>query len=170
MAKKQVVLIGVTVLLLGVYAYYFSGWFSPRQMFIEHSIRAGVPERGAMGRIEKVDDTMNVMTFAFDSKYELTGVKVVSSEEFQTNKYAHPLWHLVMDSNSVPMKAIVYGMRIRGMRPKVKGAEADPLEANVTYRLIVDAGKIRGEHDFTPSAPVTSVQRTPQPKPQPKPK
>ena len=170
MEKKQFVLVGVVVVLLGVYAFYFSGWFTPKQMLIEHSIRGGVPERGAMGRVEKADKAMNVVTFAFDGKYSLTAVKVVPLAEFQTNKYAHPLWQLVTESNSIPMKAIVYGMRIRGMRPKVKGADADPLEANVTYRLIVEAGKIVGEHDFTPSQPITPVQRSQQPKPQSKPK
>jgi hypothetical protein len=168
MAKKQLVLIGVAVILFGVYACYFSGWFTPKQIFIQHSLRVGVPPRGAMGRIEKVDDKMNVMTFAFNGKFDLTEVKVVALAEIQTNKYAHPLWHVVTESNSVPMKAIVYGMRIRGMQPKVKGAEADPLDANVAYRLIVDAGKVHGEHDFTPISPVTPVQRSKQQQPKQK--
>jgi hypothetical protein len=156
MAKKQLVLIGIAVVLLGVYVYYFSDWFSPKQMFIEHSIRVAAPGRGVMG-MAKADKSKNVLTFAFNGKYELTALKVVPLAEFQTNKYAHPLWQLVTESNTVPLKAIVYGARIRGMYPKVKGAEADPLEANVTYRLIVEAGKISGEHDFTPSVPVTTV-------------
>jgi hypothetical protein len=34
------------------------------------------------------------------------------------------------------------------MRPAIKGVRPEPLETNVTYRLLVTAGKIKGEHDF----------------------
>lgn len=169
MPKKQILLIGFAVALLAVYAIFFSGWFSTRPMQIEHSIRPGVPEGGAMGRIQKADKSLNVLTFAFDTKYELTSVKVVRLDQFQTNKYAHPLWQLVTASNTPAVKAIVYGGRIRGMQPKVKGAEPDPLEPNVAYKLIVEAGRIRGEHDFTPAVPVTTVKRVAPPKQLPNP-
>lgn len=161
MAKKYIVLLGLAVVLFGLYAYYFTDWFSPRQMQIEHSFRKSVPQ-GAFGRIEKADSSLNVITFMFSAKHTLREVRIVPLAAYQTNKYVHPLWHLVSESNSVPMKAIVYGMRIRGMHPKVKGAEADPLEANVDYRLIVEAGDVHGEHDFKSPGPVTPVQRTQQ--------
>jgi hypothetical protein len=41
------------------------------------------------------------------------------------------------------------------MRPAVKGATPDPLAPGVNYRLIIEAGNLKAEHDFTP------VPRTP---------
>jgi hypothetical protein len=34
------------------------------------------------------------------------------------------------------------------MRPSVKGATADPLEAGVKYRLLIEAGPLKAEHNF----------------------
>jgi hypothetical protein len=158
MAKKYIVFLGLTVVLFGLYAYYLTDWFSPRRMQVEHSFRKSVPQ-GAFGRVEKADASLNLINFMFSAKYALTEVRIVPLAAYQTNKYVHPLWHLVSESNSVPVKAIVYGMPIRGMHPKVKGAEADPLEANVDYRLIVEAGGVHGEHDFKSPEAVTPVQR-----------
>jgi hypothetical protein len=38
------------------------------------------------------------------------------------------------------------------MRPTVKGATPDPLEPGVTYRLLIEAGSRKAEHDFEPVA------------------
>jgi len=59
-----------------------------------------------------------------------------------------PVWHLISDSNSVPVKVFSYGQGIRGMKPAVAGSRAQPLETNVAYRLLVTAGKAKGQHDF----------------------
>ena len=77
-------------------------------------------------------------------------LKVIPLSDIQTNKYPHPIWQLVSDSNSVPVKDLVYGMRIQGMRPAVQGASADPLEPGVSYRLLIEANGLKAEHDFTP--------------------
>ena len=42
-----------------------------------------------------------------------------------------------------------YGAPIEGMRPAVQGATPDPLEPGMEYRLVIEAGKIKVEHDFT---------------------
>ena len=85
----------------------------------------------------------------------MTCVKVIPLSEIQTNKYPHPIWHLVSDSNSVPTKDFSYGASIAGMHPAVREALPDPLEPGVNYRLIVEAGLFKGQHDFIP------VPRTP---------
>ena len=59
-----------------------------------------------------------------------------------------PLWHLVSDSGSAPVREFVYGQGIRGMKPALKGEGPQPLETNVVYRLFVAAGNIKGTHDF----------------------
>ena len=42
----------------------------------------------------------------------------------------------------------VYGQHIRGLKPEVPGANAEPLQPDVTYRLFVTAGTAKGQHDF----------------------
>jgi len=70
--------------------------------------------------------------------------------EIETNKFPQPIWYLVSDSNSVPIKEFTYGMRIPGMHPAFKDIHADPLEPGVKYRLLVEAGKEKIQHDFIP--------------------
>jgi hypothetical protein len=67
---------------------------------------------------------------------------------WQTNQNVMPVWHLIFNSNSAPVKIFVYGQRIRGMKSEVPGAHAEPLQPDVTYRLFVTAGKAKGQHDF----------------------
>jgi hypothetical protein len=38
------------------------------------------------------------------------------------------------------------------MRPEVKGLTPEPLEPGVNYRLLVEAGTRKMEHDFAPVA------------------
>ena len=54
----------------------------------------------------------------------------------------------------MPVAEWAYAWPIRGMRPAVKGAIPDPLEPGVAYRLIIEAGNRKAEHDFVPK-PVT---------------
>src|SRR5262249_3679105 len=90
------------------------------------------------------------IAFGFDRKYELKEIQIVAVDELKTNNSAppHPLWHLVSDSNSVPVSGFLYGERISGMRTPVKKAHPEPLQSNVTYRLLVVAGGLKGHHDF----------------------
>jgi hypothetical protein len=93
--------------------------------------------------------TVNMINFGFvGGQYRLTSLKVVSLEALKTNRLAEPLWELVSDSNSPPVGSFTYGGRVPGMRPIVASARPAPLETNVPYRLIVQAGKLKGEHDF----------------------
>jgi len=87
-------------------------------------------------------------TFSLNRKYELTDLKVYEEEDFKTNKYPHALWHLVSESNSVPTKALIYGVPIQGMQPKVKKVGAQPLQKDVRYVLLLEAGNVKGQHTF----------------------
>jgi hypothetical protein len=40
-------------------------------------------------------------------------------------------------------------MDVPGMRPALKGVTAEPLDPRQTYRLLVEAGSMKGQHDFT---------------------
>jgi hypothetical protein len=132
MNKKSWILIAIAIVLGSVYIIHFSGWFKPKVILISHDQR--------FGRIN----------FSLGTAYPLTSIKVVPVSALQSNKYALPVWELKSDSNSVPTKIFSYGERIRGMKPLVSNARPDPLEPGVAYRLFVEIGPRKVEHDFTP--------------------
>jgi len=146
MTRKKMLLIGA-VLVVGLYFYLYRDWFGGKEMQIYHRLSAGSPVRKP-SRTNQIPAGASV-AFGFGRKYEFTDLKVIAVGELKTNPAALPLWHLVSDSNSVPVSGFLYGERIRGMRPAVKKARPEPLQSNVTYRLIVDTGRQKGQHDFT---------------------
>jgi hypothetical protein len=151
MNKRSVFLIAIAIVLAAGYVYYnFWDWFAPATIEIAHDIRPNQPSGGRKGGRSLVSDDQpgNPVAFFFTARYQLTSVKVVPLDALKTNKYAHPIWHLISDSNSVPVKSLIYGVPIRGMKPDVKGARPEPLQPEVMYRLLVQAGSIKGEHDF----------------------
>lgn len=154
MTRKQLLLIALAVVFGGISLYLNKDWFAGDIIQIHHRSR---PERMGFFRRSKrpADSSTNPLVFGFDRKLKLTSLKVISVSEIETNKYPHPIWHLVADSNSVPISEFAYGMRIQGMRPAVQGATADPLEPGVNYRLLIESKTGKAEHDFIP------VPRTP---------
>jgi hypothetical protein len=135
---------GVLVALAGVYVFYFTDWFKPKLIHITSASRV---IRSRFHKNAAVPPAVPVM-FSLEPPSKLTEVKVVPLAEWQTNQNVLPLWHLVASSNAAPIKVFFYGQRIRGLKPEVPGARADPLQTNVTYRLFVTAGKAHGQHDF----------------------
>jgi len=149
MTRKIWLWLALAVLLGGFSLYLNKDWFARDHIQIYHRSR---PTRAAwLRRKSAADDSLvNPIIFGFDRKVKLTSVEVIPLSDIQTNKYPHPIWHLVSESNSVPTKDFTYGARIAGMHPAVKEATPDPLEPGVTYRLIVEAGAFKGEHEFVP--------------------
>jgi hypothetical protein len=136
MSKKNIFLISLVVVLAGVYLVYFTHWFQPRVMRISHTSRpAG-------------DRSSVRMAFSLGDEYELTEVKVVPLDDYKKNPDVPPLWHLVSDDGSDSTRLFYYGENISGMDPAVSGAEPDPLQPGVRYRLFVAAGSLKGQHDF----------------------
>jgi hypothetical protein len=131
MNKKSWILIAVAIVLGAVYIIHFSNWFKPKVLAIAHN-----------GRFGQVN-------FTLGTPFKLTSLKVVSVTALESNKYALPVWELKSDSNSVPIKMFSYGERIRGMKPAIDNTTPEPLEPGATYRLIVQAGSLKAEHDFT---------------------
>jgi len=148
MTKKQWLLVGVLLVLAAVYAACFTTWFKPKAIFIHHTSRSNRPNLRPRGGVAAANVETEPVTFGFDDPVKFTEIKVVPLNEWLANHHALPLWHLVSDSNSVPLTAFVYGQGIRGMKPLVPGARPRPLELNTTYRLFVQAGSFKGEHDF----------------------
>ena len=154
MNKKTVFQIILLVVLAGGGIYWLSSLFKPAKIQILCAVHPA--------RVQKKNPTPAAarpqfdVAFGFDQKCELTDVKVVTLDEWTTNKSAHPLWHMVSASNAVPTKAVVYGQWVRGMRAAVLGKRAEPLQPNVTYRLLIEAGSQTGECDFKlPVLPAT---------------
>ena len=154
MTRKQWILIALAVVLGGISLYLNQDWFAGEDIHIQSRSR---PARTAVFRRSRPQPpaATDPVYFSFGRKLKLTSLKVIPVTEIETNRYPHPIWHMVSDSNSAPVAEWSYGMYIRGMRPSVKGATPDPLQPGVSYRLILEAGKTKAEHDFTP------VPRTP---------
>ena len=141
MTKKNWLLILLLVALAATYAVYFTDWFRPKTIKIFYTCR-NVRQRfqaanGLPGRI-----------FGLNRMTKLTEITVVPLAAWQTNTHVLPLWHLVATSNSVPRNMFFYGEPMRGLKPAVPGAQPEPLETNVVYRLFLTAGKLEGQVNF----------------------
>lgn len=149
MSRKEILLVAVVAALAGLYVYYFTDWFRPRFIRIEHTVRSLRDAWDGGRRVAPASHRSSDVTFALHKNYRLTSVEVVPLAEFSTNKYAHPLWHLVAEKGSKPVNGFVYGMPIAGMTSSVAGIDADLLQPGVEYRLLVRAGSLTGTNDFT---------------------
>jgi hypothetical protein len=138
MTKKTWMVIALIALLGGLSLYLNRDWFARDNIQIIH-----LSGRGQIAS----DSAVVPIVFGFKNKLKFTSIEVVPVKE-----PTHPIWHLVSESNSVPTKGFTYGQHIHGMHPKINGAQADPLEPGVPYRLLVQVGSLKGEHDFTPEA------------------
>ena len=147
MTRKVWTLVGLALLLGGLSLYFNRDWFAGDNIHIYYRSR---PPRVRPGRSD--NSPTDPIVFMLDRKLKLTSVKVVPVSDLETNKYPQPIWNLISDSNSVPLREFTYGVPIRGMRPAMKGTAAEPLEPGVTYRLFVAAGSQKVEHDFVPIA------------------
>jgi hypothetical protein len=149
MTKKNVIVLTVTFMaVIGFYLYLFRDSFAKANIQISHTIRPNPAYIRRPPAGSSVEELPQIINFGLSGEFKLTSVKVVPLAELETNKYAHPLWELISDSNSAPTRAFTYGFRIRGMHPAVKGAAPDPLVPNVTYRLLVESRSLKGQCDF----------------------
>lgn len=133
----------------GTSLYLNRDWFASEDIHVIHTSRPGRNRPQGRGAEASL---VNPVIFGINKKLELTSVKVIPVSDLQTNKYPHPVWSLISDSNSVPVSSFPYGLTLRGMRPAIKGARAEPLQPGVNYRLLIEAGRNKAEHDFVPTA------------------
>jgi hypothetical protein len=148
MEKKQWVLLVVFVLLAIIYIFAFTNLGRHPAMQISHTASSKLKRIGPRVRAGSIYTA--VMIFNLDRPYRFTEIKVVRLADWQTNRFSLPLWHLVSDSNSVPINKFYYGLAIGGMKPAMPNAWPNPLEPNVTYRLFLTAGSVKGLDDFSP--------------------
>jgi hypothetical protein len=142
MTKKNWLLVVFLIALAACYLVWFTDWFKPGTIHVFHTVREIHYRRNG-------GETGPRLIFGVEpAGIQLTEIKVVPLADFQKNRETLPIWHLVTDSNSAPVKDFIYGARIRGMRPAIAGAEAGPLQTNIIYRIFVKAGRAKGQHDF----------------------
>jgi hypothetical protein len=156
-SKKEMVLVAFVLVLGGVYLCCFTDWFKAKHIRIEYTVRSSREAWSGNRRFDPGDKAGGDVTFTLHGDYRLTSVQVVPLTEFKTNRYAHPLWHLVSKSGSSRVDGFAYGAAIAGMTPEVATAEPESLEPGVQYRLLIEAGSLKGTNDF--SIPARSVSR-----------
>ena len=146
MSKTKIILIVVSIIALsGLSIYLNKDSFASETIQISHCVSPWMKSP----RTKRANDLGVPVTFTLSGYYRLTNLKVVLASEIETNKYAHPVWELTTQSNSIPTSTFIYGNGIRGMQPAVKGARPDPLEPGVQYRLFVTTDKNKqAQHDF----------------------
>lgn len=142
MRKKEFIWILVLLVLGGVYLRFFSHWFDQRQIGITVSVR---PSR-------QPGETVYPVFFTLNNAYKLTKLKVLPMPDNQFNPNALPVWNLVSDSNSLPIRAFRYGQHIRGMKPALQGIHADPLVPGTIYRLLLATKDASCQIDFQAKA------------------
>jgi hypothetical protein len=146
MSSRQNVLMLVAALLAGIYICFFTDWIHRPRIQILAQTRPIRPTLSS-GKTYPV-------SFLLDGNYRLTDVAVVPYSAIETNKYTQPLWHLVAYTNAPPTQGFLYGARISGMKPATTNVQTQPLQPNSAYRLLVEAGRARGQIDFRTSGPV----------------
>jgi hypothetical protein len=155
MTKRKWMLIVTALLLACIYVYHFTGWFKPKIIQISSTERffpSRIPSRASLPMV----------LFGFGGQqYRLSEIKVVPLTAWQTNQAASPVWHLVSSWRSAPVEFFRYGENLPGMNSAVAGARPEPLQTNVTYRLFVRAGWLKGQCDFQPGGrpPVASTKQ-----------
>lgn len=141
---------------IGLYAYVSRDFFKAGEIEITHRVAVGPPVRGPERTNQNTIVTQ--LVFGLNRKCKLTEIKVFPVAALKTGSQPSPVWHLVSDSNSIPVRLFAYGDHVRGLRPFVKKSRPQPLESNVTYRLILKAGREKGEHDFTVGETITPAR------------
>ena len=131
MTKKNIFLLGLLVVIAAAWLIFFRN--PPAKIQIMHNVHG--PRRRA-GNFNAA--TGPILTFGFDREYELTDISVVQASALKTNDTPVPVWHLVSESNSIPVKTIFYGQWVRGMKAAM-GTRPQALHQNESYRLSLKA-------------------------------
>lgn len=147
MSKTKIISILLLVLGLGSLSLYLNrDSFAKADIQISHRVSPWLDKKSPGKRGGQLGPAV---AFTLSEYCRLTSVNVVLAADIATNKYAHSIWSLVTESNSIPTASLVYGGFIRGMHPTVKGTVAAPLEPGVTYRLLVKTKDQTAQHDFS---------------------
>jgi len=144
MTRKKVILTTAFFIVAAIlYVIVYGDRFRRASIQISHTHERTIRRAAANARVTPHPE------FVLDQPYRLTAVKVVVLDPSGVKAVGSPVWHLVTQSNSNPVTVFRYGANINGMRPAETNTRALPLTNNLHYRLLVEAGKTKGSHDFT---------------------
>ena len=150
MTKKSTENIVVVLMLVSIPLYLARGCFVTEKVRIIH--HAGPALR--FPQYAKQDNVSALpVFFEFDRKLNLSSVRVVPVSETGTNRNLPPVWQIKGVSRSVATKGFEYGADLPGMKAVVAGSEPQPLEPGKKYRLIIEAGWLKAQHEFTAEPP-----------------
>ena len=147
-SRKEYLLFGLVVALVVTYLCFFTDWFKNQPIRIEYTTRAVRLPPSGRGAISTTPQLFNVM-FSLNGEYRLTSLKVVPASDYAVDPKAAGIWHLVADQPTPPTKGFVYGVDVPGMHPYIAGTSPQPIQPGTVYHVIVEAGKRKGESDFT---------------------
>jgi hypothetical protein len=145
-------LIGLAILLGAVSLYLNKDFFAKDDIQISHRSRP-VPAASRKRPTRSFGNAdIEPITFFSDRQLKMKCLKVIPVNEILTNKYPNPIWYLVSESNSLPIREFGYGVSIPGMHAAVKGISAEALVPGEKYRIVVETASVKIEHDFVPVA------------------
>jgi hypothetical protein len=156
MNLKTITLSTVTIVLVAVYAFYFTDWFRPKNIQIITQIRPMLRPGATAGTYP--------VAFGLNAKYELTSIQVFPAKALSTNELTPPLWALEGSPKSTPVKAFSYAGDVPGMKSVLAGVPAVPLQVGEEYLLIIEAEGKTGQTNFVAggqSAPATQAPAGP---------
>ena len=140
MSKRNIFALFLLLVCGLIYAKMNNFW-RPPPIVITPAVRPINPSR--------LNPKVYPVAFTLDNKYELTMIKVFKKDDCETSKYPAPIWHMISDSASEPLKNFVYGMPVQNMKPSLPKDRPHPLDAKVTYRLFIETKQGRkGQVDF----------------------
>jgi hypothetical protein len=142
MTKQTWTLLALVAVLGALYAARFTDFGRKQRIQINVVIRPFMPNAGP-------DDVLPIL-FGLDYDRALTRVQVTPIAEL-TNARPKHVWQLGAKKSSEFVRGFAYGDKIPGME-FVAGVSPTRLQAGVTYHLEVEAGRAKGEVDFTPQA------------------
>ena len=142
MTKQTWTLLILALALGALYAARFTDLGRKQHIQINVAIRPFMPNAGP-------DDVLPII-FGLDRDLPITALRVTPVTEL-TNAKPKRVWQLSAKKASDPVRGFAYGDQIPGME-FVAGVTPTRLQPGVPYHLEVEAGRAKGEVDFTPQA------------------
>ena len=139
MTKKNWLMLGFVAALGAFYLLWFTDFGQPQLIQINVVERPFVPNP-APGEVLP-------LVFGLDRDLRLTSLRILPVTEASNTK-PKVAWQLSSKAGSEPVRGFTYADEIPGM--KASGSKPLPLVAGTAYRLELEAGRAKGQAEFTP--------------------